>query len=54
MVDLSRASGLGSSGASELFQLLRDGRPRTRAQLSTETGLSRTTIASRVDALMRR
>jgi predicted NBD/HSP70 family sugar kinase len=52
MVDFSRASGLGTSGASELFQLLRDGKPRTRAQLSTQTGLARSTIALRVDALM--
>jgi len=42
-----------SGGAGELFQLLRDGRPRTRAELATLTGLSRSTIAGRVDALMR-
>lgn len=41
------------AGTSELFQLLRDGRPRTRAELATLTGLSRSTIAGRVDALMR-
>jgi hypothetical protein len=35
MVDISRGSALGTSGASELFQLLRDGKPRTRAALST-------------------
>src|SRR5690554_7362584 len=52
MVDISRGSALGSSGASELFQLLRDGKPRTRAALSTLTGLARSTIASRVDSLM--
>lgn len=52
MVDISRGSALGSSGASELFQLLRDGKPRTRAALSTLTGLARSTIALRVDALM--
>lgn len=52
MVDISRASALGSSGASELFQLLRDGKPRTRAQLSHLTGLARSTIALRVDSLM--
>ena len=52
MVDISRGSALGSSGASELFQLLRDGQPRTRAELATVTGLARSTIASRVDSLM--
>ncbi len=41
-----------AAGASELFQLLRDGRPRTRAELAAITGLARSTIASRVDALM--
>ena len=40
------------AGTSELFQLLRDGRPRTRAELAALTGLSRSTIAGRVDALM--
>ena len=52
MVDISRGSALGSSGASELFQLLRDGQPRTRAELAALTGLARSTIASRVDSLM--
>ena len=53
MVDISRGSALGGSGASELFQLLRDGQPRTRAELSTLTGLARSTIALRVDSLIR-
>jgi hypothetical protein len=35
-----------------LFQLLRDGQPRTRAQLAAETGLARSTITQRVDALL--
>ncbi|MDO2935840.1 ROK family transcriptional regulator [Paeniglutamicibacter sulfureus] len=39
------------TGAGELFQLLRDGRPRTRSELATRTGLSRSTIAARIDAL---
>ncbi len=52
MVDVSRGSTLGGSGASELFQLLRDGQPRTRAELATITGLARSTIALRVDSLM--
>ncbi len=41
------------TGVSELFQLLRDGVPRTRAQLAKSTGLARSTIAMRVDELMR-
>lgn len=40
------------SGAGELFQLLRDGRPRTRAELAERTGLARSTVASRVEALL--
>ena len=39
--------------ASDLFELLRDGQPRTRAQLAEETGLARSTIAARIDSLLR-
>jgi predicted NBD/HSP70 family sugar kinase len=39
------------SGASDIFQLLRDGRPRTRSELAQLTGLARSTVASRVEAL---
>ncbi|ACZ31417.1 ROK family protein [Xylanimonas cellulosilytica DSM 15894] len=39
-------------GAGALFQLLRDGRPRTRADLAAETGQARSTIAGRIDALL--
>jgi predicted NBD/HSP70 family sugar kinase len=52
MVDISRGSTLGGSGASELFQLLRDGSPRTRAELAAKTGVARSTIALRVEELM--
>ncbi len=52
MIDIARDSALGTSGASALFQLLRDGQPRTRAELATLTGLARSTIALRVDSLM--
>lgn len=38
-------------GASELFQILRDGRPRTRSELSAATGFARSTITSRIDEL---
>jgi predicted NBD/HSP70 family sugar kinase len=40
-------------GASELFQILRDGRPRTRSELAAATGFARSTIASRIDELLR-
>lgn len=41
------------NGAGQLFQLLRDGIPRTRAELAKSTGLARSTVAVRVDELMR-
>jgi glucokinase len=44
---------LGSSVTSDLFQILRDGRPRTRTELSAMTGLARSTVAVRIEALMR-
>ncbi len=40
------------TGVGEMFQLLRDGRPRTRADLAAITGQARSTIAARVDVLM--
>ncbi|MDM7832392.1 ROK family protein [Cellulomonas edaphi] len=40
------------TGAGEMFQLLRDGTPRTRADLATLTGQARSTIAARVDLLL--
>lgn len=40
------------SGAGELFQLFRDHTARTKAELIELTGLSRTTVSSRVDALL--
>jgi predicted NBD/HSP70 family sugar kinase len=45
-----RAGGAGSAGA--LLQLLRDGTPRTRSELAASTGLGRSTVAQRVDALV--
>jgi glucokinase len=38
--------------AGDLFQLLRDGQARTRAELALTTGLARSTVASRIDALI--
>ncbi len=40
------------NGAGEMFQLLRDGQPRTRSDLAAATGQARSTIAARIDALM--
>jgi predicted NBD/HSP70 family sugar kinase len=40
------------NGVGEMFQLLRDGRPRTRAELAQLTGQARSTIAARVDLLL--
>lgn len=45
-------AGTPAPGAGELLHLLRDGRPRTRAELVAETGLARSTVAARVDALL--
>ncbi|HET6501725.1 MAG TPA: ROK family transcriptional regulator [Amycolatopsis sp.] len=39
-------------GRGALLRLLRDGRPRTRAELSAETGLARSTVADRVESLL--
>ncbi|GAA2362654.1 ROK family transcriptional regulator [Dactylosporangium salmoneum] len=44
--------GSGAPGAGELLQFLRDGQPRTRAELSRLTGLARSTVSLRVDALL--
>ncbi|OUM43378.1 ROK family transcriptional regulator [Arthrobacter sedimenti] len=52
MSDISTFSGLGSSGASDLFQILRDGRPRTRSELAQQMGLARSTVTLRIEALM--
>lgn len=41
------------SATNELFQILRDGAPRTRSELASLTGFSRSTVAQRVEALMR-
>lgn len=52
MVDAVRAAGAPVPGAGELFQILRDGRARTKAELATLTGLARSTVSSRVDTLL--
>ncbi|MFJ3956664.1 ROK family protein [Arthrobacter sp. NPDC090010] len=40
------------SGPGQLLQLLRDGEARTRAEIMELTGLARTTVVSRLDALL--
>ena len=52
-VDAAHVNPLGSSATSDLFQILRDGKPRTRTELAAMTGLARSTIGLRIDALMR-
>ncbi|QOR69612.1 ROK family transcriptional regulator [Ruania alkalisoli] len=45
--------GRSAVGAGQLLQVLRDGVPRTRADLVAETGLARSTVTLRLDALLR-
>lgn len=51
MDDLTRTAPR-PTGVGDMFQLLRDGQPRTRSDLATLTGQARSTIAARVDALL--
>ncbi|NUU05002.1 ROK family transcriptional regulator [Leifsonia sp. C5G2] len=51
MTDSARDSVLVAADAAELLAILRDGVPRTRAQLAELTGLARSTIAARIDIL---
>jgi len=53
MVDLAPADSARGSATRDLFEILRDGHPRTRSELSAMTGFARSTVALRVDALMR-
>lgn len=46
------AVGAGGARSGDIFQILLDGAPRTRAELAAMTGLARSTIVARVDALM--
>ncbi|MCT1363169.1 MULTISPECIES: ROK family transcriptional regulator [unclassified Microbacterium] len=52
MVDVLRPIATPSPGTGEIFQILRDGHARTKAELAALTGLARSTVASRVDALL--
>jgi glucokinase len=52
MVDALRTAAAANPGAGEIFQILRDGIARTKAELAAITGLARSTVALRVDALL--
>jgi predicted NBD/HSP70 family sugar kinase len=48
----TRTDGTGASGAGRVLQLIREGQAVTRADLARRTGLARSTVAQRVDALI--
>ncbi|WP_311214756.1 MULTISPECIES: ROK family protein [unclassified Arthrobacter] len=51
---LPRDAGLGAAyRTGDLFQVLRDGKARTRAELVISSGLGRSAVASRIETLMR-
>ncbi|WP_300266231.1 ROK family transcriptional regulator [Microbacterium sp.] len=52
MSDIDRLSGGSSPGAGDILQLLLDGHARTKADLVHLTGLARSTVSARVDALL--
>ena len=52
MSDLDRQIGGAAPGAGDILQLLLDGRARTKADLVHLTGLARSTVSTRVDALV--
>lgn len=52
MIDARGQEAVTGAAQAEIFQILRDGKPRTRSELATLTGLARSTVASRVDALL--
>ena len=52
MTSVGPFSAPATSGAGELLQLMLDGTPRTRAELIKLTGLARSTVGARVDALL--
>jgi glucokinase len=52
MSDADRTFGSASTGAGDIFQLLLDGQARTKADLVHLTGLARSTVSARVDALL--
>ncbi len=53
MIDARGQEALTGAAQAEVFQILRDGTARTRSELAALTGLARSTVAARVDALLR-
>ncbi len=51
---MSGFAGTSPNGAGAMLRLIRDGRARTHAELVALTGLSRSTVAQRVDSLLTR
>ncbi|GGK79956.1 ROK family transcriptional regulator [Ornithinimicrobium pekingense] len=49
---VTRSVAPSASSAGSLFQLLRDGAPRTRADLVAASGMARSTVAGRIDELL--
>src|SRR5829696_5687756 len=47
-----RGGGSGMTGLGSVLRLIRDGQAVTRAELARHTGLARSTVAQRVDALL--
>lgn len=52
MGDAPRPSAPSTPGVGDIFQILRDGPARTKAELAALTGLARSTVSVRVDALL--
>lgn len=52
MTAISPDAAATGTAAGDLLQLLRDGQPRTRTEIAVLTGLARSTVSARVDALL--
>lgn len=52
MENLSRRTRAAGPGPGDVLEVLLDGAPRTRAEIAALTGLSRSTVAARVDRLL--
>jgi DNA-binding IclR family transcriptional regulator len=49
-----RDAGGSSQSAGDILRLIREGRASTRSEIARATGLARSTVAQRVDALLAR